>query len=95
MAKEANLGTHVPQEELSKLYSLNAQNQQLKAQNAQLIQQLEAYRKNEFYLILDWNYKIVSSDSPLFPEEFKKKCAERIQEMLTPPPAKEDAEEEK
>lgn len=101
MAKEANLsGANKPvtlsQDELSKIYSINAQNQQLKAQNKQLIDQLEAYRKNEFYLILDWNYKVVTTDSPLFSSEFKKQCAQRVEEMLTPKEEpKEDSKEEK
>ena len=101
MAKEANLsGANKPvtlsQDELSKIYSINAQNQQLKVQNKQLIDQLEAYRKNEFYLILDWNYKVVTTDSSLFSPEFKKQCAQRVEEMLTPKEEpKEDSKEEK
>jgi hypothetical protein len=108
MAKEANLCGTTPQgqrlstEQLTNvLNQVGAQNEQLRQQNAKLIEQLEAFRKNEFYLILDWNYQVVTSDSTLFSYQFKEECAARIEKMLTPPEPKEEdqnpsnAEEEK
>lgn len=92
MAKEVNFdGANAPQgqrlsaEQLTNvLDQVGAQNEQLRKQTKQLMEQLDNFRKNEFYLILDWNYKIATSDCTYFPGDFKNKCAERIQEMMTP-----------
>jgi hypothetical protein len=57
---------------------------QISSQNQYLQEQLNAYKKTEFFALLDWNFKIVSSDSKYFSEQFKKDCAKRIEDMMTP-----------
>lgn len=60
-------------------------------ENIKLKQQMQQMQQSEFYVILDWNYKVATSDNGIFSDEFKKECAKRVEDMMTPPePKKED-----
>lgn len=53
-------------------------------ENIKLKQQMQQMQQSEFYVILDWNYKIATSEDGIFNAKFKKACAERVENMLTP-----------
>ena len=58
-------------------------------ENIKLKQQMQNMQQSEFYMILDWNYKIATNDSDVFTSKFKKECAKRVEDMLTPPEVEE------
>ena len=53
-------------------------------ENQKLKQQLHSMQASEFYVILDWNYKIATNESGVFSAKFKKECAKRVEDMMTP-----------
>lgn len=57
----------------------------LAQENIKLKQQVQQMQQSEFYVILDWNYRVATSDKGFFSDKFKKECAKRVEEMLTPP----------
>ena len=59
-------------------------------ENIKLKQQMQSMQQSEFYVILDWNYKVATSNNDIFSSKFKKECAKRVEEMMTPPEKKEE-----
>ena len=59
-------------------------------ENIKLKQQMQNMQQSEFYVILDWNYKIATSENSIFSAKFKKDCAKRVEDMMTPPEPKEE-----
>lgn len=53
-------------------------------ENIELKQQMAQMQQSEFYVILDWNYKIATDTSGSFNDDFKKACAKRVEDMMTP-----------
>lgn len=53
-------------------------------ENIKLKQQMQQIQQSEFYVVLDWNYKIATSENSIFSAEFKQQCAKRVEDMLTP-----------
>lgn len=70
--------------------NLDRQCGMLANENIKLKQQMQQMQQSEFYVILDWNYKIAINESSIFSAKFKKDCAKRVEDMLTPPEAKEE-----
>ena len=62
----------------------------LAQENIKLKQQMQQMQQSEFYVILDWNYKVATSDNNIFSAKFKKECAKRVEEMMTPPEKNEE-----
>ena len=62
----------------------------LAQENIKLKQQMQNMQQSEFYVILDWNYKVATSNNDIFSSKFKKECAKRVEEMMTPPEKKEE-----
>ena len=62
----------------------------LAQENIKLKQQMQQMQQSEFYVILDWNYKVATSNNDIFSSKFKKECAKRVEEMMTPPEKKEE-----
>ena len=62
----------------------------LAQENIKLKQQMQNMQQSEFYVILDWNYKVATSDKDIFSAKFKKECAKRVEEMMTPPEKNEE-----
>ena len=62
----------------------------LAQENIKLKQQMQNMQQSEFYVILDWNYKVATSNNDIFSDKFKKECAKRLEEMMTPPEKKEE-----
>lgn len=62
----------------------------LAQENIKLKQQMQNMQQSEFYVILDWNYKVATSNNDIFGPKFKKECAKRVEEMMTPPEKKEE-----
>jgi hypothetical protein len=56
----------------------------LAQENIKLKQQMQQMQQSEFYIILDWNYKVATDTSGSFSNSFRKACANRVEEMLTP-----------
>ena len=65
----------------------------LAKENIQLKQQMQQMQQSEFYVILDWNYKIATSDNGVFSTDFRTACAKRVEDMLTPQQPAEQKEE--
>ena len=61
-------------------------------ENIKLKQQMQNMQQSEFYAILDWNYKIATNDSGVFTSKFKKECAKRVEDMLTPSEVKKETD---
>lgn len=77
-------------------YTLNKvmqQNSTMYKEYKECARKLEMYQKSEFYSILDWNFKLMECKNPLITDDFKKACASRVMEMMTP--KKEEPEENK
>ena len=53
-------------------------------ENIKLKQQMQQIQQSEFYVVLDWNYKIATSENSIFSAKFKQECAKRVEDMLTP-----------
>ena len=51
-------------------------------ENIKLKQQMQNMQQSEFYVVLDWNYKVATNTSDVFSNEFKAACAKRVEEML-------------
>lgn len=66
----------------------------LAQENIKLKQQMQQMQQSEFYVILDWNYKIAICDNGIFDTNFRKACAKRVEEMMTPPEKKEENNEQ-
>ena len=66
----------------------------LAKENIKLKQQMQQMQQSEFYVILDWNYKVATSNNDIFSAKFKKECAKRVEEMMTPPEKKEENNEQ-
>lgn len=62
----------------------------LAQENIKLKQQMQNMQQSEFYVILDWNYKVATSNDDVFSSKFRKECAKRVEEMMTPPEKKEE-----
>jgi len=62
----------------------------LAQENIKLKQQMQNMQQSEFYVILDWNYKVATSNNDIFSAKFKKECAKRVEEMMTPPEKNEE-----
>ena len=62
----------------------------LAQENIKLKQQMQNMQQSEFYVILDWNYKVATSNNDIFSSKFKKECAKRVEEMMTPPEKNEE-----
>ena len=62
----------------------------LAQENIKLKQQMQNMQQSEFYVILDWNYKVATSDKDIFSAKFRKECAKRVEEMMTPPEKNEE-----
>lgn len=69
-------------------------NMQLNKKVRELQNEVLNYRRNEFYVILDWLWKVINNDNTLITPEFKKECAERFMAMMTPPARDNNKEEE-
>ena len=54
-------------------------------ENIKLKQQMQGMQQSEFYVILDWNYKIATNENSIFSAKFKMECAKRVEDMMTPP----------
>ena len=54
---------------------------------------MQQVQQSEFYIILDWNYKIATNQDNVFTPEFKLACAKRVESMLTPQENKEEDEQ--
>lgn len=63
-------------------------------ENQKLKGQIHQMQTSEFYVILDWNYKIATNESGIFSAKFKKECAKRVEDMMTPPENKPEGKEE-
>jgi len=70
--------------------NLDRQCGMLANENIKLKQQMQQMQQSEFYVILDWNYKIATNESGIFSAEFKNECAKRVEDMLTPPEVKKE-----
>lgn len=66
----------------------------LAQENIKLRQQMAQFQQADFYKMLEWNYKIATNESGIFNAKFKKACAQRIEEAMTPPPVEELNKEE-
>lgn len=66
----------------------------LAQENIKLRQQMQQMQQSEFYVILDWNYKVAICDNGIFNTDFRKACAKRVEEMLTPPEKEEENDEQ-
>ena len=64
-------------------------------ENQKLKEQIKNLQTSEFYIILDWNHKIVTDNSGMYPDEFKKACVNRVISMMTPPEANNQEEDGK
>ena len=62
----------------------------LAQENIKLKQQMQQMQQSEFYIILDWNYKLATSDKEIFSPKFKRECAKRVEDMMTPPEPKKE-----
>lgn len=62
-------------------------------ENIKLKQQMQQVQQSEFYIVLDWNYKIATNQDNVFTPEFKLACAKRVESMLTPQEKKEEDEQ--
>ena len=62
-------------------------------ENQKLKGQIHQMQTSEFYVILDWNYKIATNQDNVFTPEFKLACAKRVESMLTPQENKEEDEQ--
>ena len=69
---------------------LDRQCEMLAQENIKLKQQMQTMQQSEFYVILNWNYKVATSDKDIFSTKFKKECAKRVEEMMTPPEKNEE-----
>lgn len=79
------VGAKLTEEQLKNyLDQAGAQVRQLAVENQKLKEQLQGIQRNEFYVVLDWLWKIINSDNQLIEPLFKRECAKRFQEMMTP-----------
>lgn len=65
----------------------------LAQENIKLKQQVQQMQQSEFYVILDWNYRVATSDQGIFSDKFKRECAERVEDMMTPTKKEEENEQ--
>ena len=66
---------------------LDRQCGQFALENQKLKQQMQQMQASEFYVILDWNYKLATDKSGMFHTKFMEECAARVEAMMTPPAA--------
>lgn len=76
-------------------HQLSAQAQQLSAQNQQLRTALGEANLTNLYKRLDYLFDIIYKDSDYLSYEFKKKCAEEIERIMTAPEESEETEDNK
>lgn len=95
MAKEENKSKQEPnydevlasmsiEQKDNTIKQLDRQCSMLANENIKIKQQMQQIQQSEFYVVLDWNYKVATNTSDIFSNEFKTACAKRVEEMLTP-----------
>lgn len=69
---------------------LSLQAQRLAEQNKQLQQKLQEVGLDNFFNRLEWLYKVIDGDNMYLSDDFKHKCAEEFEKMMTYTPEDSD-----
>jgi hypothetical protein len=66
-------------------HQLSEQGRQLYMQNQKLNQALQEAGLSNFYERLNWLWKIITSDTPYISNEFKTKCVQEFEVLMSQP----------